>query len=107
VRDALATRRSTRTSLPTGQTRLGFICGARSDPEDRRSAPGPRFRGRGRGGHYPPWPVPVQRAPRRPVVMPAGRSPGAARERGVRFAAPAGTAPHPAIVTSRDDALGR
>ena len=32
-------------------------------------------------GSYPPPPVPVQRQSRRPVFMPAGRLPGAARER--------------------------
>jgi hypothetical protein len=32
-----------------------------------------RFLGRDSGGRYPPSSVPVQRAPRRPVVMPAGR----------------------------------
>ena len=60
--------------------------------ERRSSAPGTRFLGRGRGarsesseqpgskdralfsGRYPLLPVPVQRAPRRPVIMPAGRS---------------------------------
>ena len=38
-------------------------------------------------------PVPVQRAPRRPVIVPAGRIPGAARERSAN--PPAGTAPAP------------
>jgi hypothetical protein len=33
-------------------------------------------------GRYPSPPVPVQRASRRPVIMPAGRLPRAARERG-------------------------
>jgi hypothetical protein len=33
-------------------------------------------------GRYPSPPVPVQRASRRPVIMPAGRFPEAARERG-------------------------
>jgi hypothetical protein len=37
-----------------------------------------------------PKPVPVQRAPRRPVIVPAGRIPGAARERSAN--PPAGTA---------------
>src|SRR3984957_2283078 len=30
----------------------------------------PGFRGRGLNGRYPPSPVPVQRAPRAPVIMP-------------------------------------
>jgi hypothetical protein len=34
-----------------------------------------------RSGRYPPPPVPVQRQSRRPVIMPAGRFPEAARER--------------------------
>jgi hypothetical protein len=38
-------------------------------------------------------PVPVQRAPRRPVIVPAGRNPEAARERSAN--PPAGTAPAP------------
>jgi hypothetical protein len=38
-------------------------------------------------------PVPVQRAPRRPVIVPAGRIPEAARERSAN--PPAGTAPAP------------
>jgi hypothetical protein len=41
-------------------------------------------------GCYPSLPVPVQRASRRPVVMPAGRLPRAARERSAN--PPAGTA---------------
>ncbi len=44
-------------------------------------------------GRYPLLPVPVQRAPRRPVVVPAGRIPEAARERSAN--PPAGTAPTP------------
>ena len=35
-----------------------------------------------RNGRYPSPPVPVQRASRRPVIVPAGRLPRAARERG-------------------------
>ena len=34
-----------------------------------------------KSGRYPPPPVPVQRLSRRPVIMPAGRLPEAARER--------------------------
>ena len=41
-------------------------------------------------GRYPPSPVPVQRAPRAPVVLPAGMMPKAARER--LAIPPAGTA---------------
>ena len=44
-------------------------------------------------GRYPSPPVPVQRASRRPVIMPAGRLPRAARERTAN--PPAGTAPTP------------
>ena len=40
-----------------------------------------RFLGRSFGGRYPSLPVPVQRQSRRPVIMPAGRLPEAARER--------------------------
>jgi hypothetical protein len=43
-----------------------------------------------RNGRYPSPPVPVQRASRRPVVVPAGRLPRAARERSAN--PPAGTA---------------
>ena len=43
-----------------------------------------------RNGRYPSPPVPVQRASRRPVIMPAGRLPRAARERVTK--PPAGTA---------------
>jgi hypothetical protein len=46
-----------------------------------------------RNGRYPSPPVPVQRASRRPVIMPAGRLPRAARERTAN--PPAGTAPAP------------
>src|SRR5580692_8727300 len=56
-------------------------------------SPRPRFPRPGFGGRYPPTPVSVQRAPRRPVVVPDERDPRAARE---RFARPrAGTAPAP------------
>jgi hypothetical protein len=46
-----------------------------------------------RNGHYPSPPIPVQRASRRPVIVPAGRLPRAARERVTK--PPAGTAPTP------------
>ena len=46
-----------------------------------------------RNGRYPSPPVPVQRASRRPVIVPAGRLPRAARERTAN--PPAGTAPTP------------
>jgi hypothetical protein len=37
------------------------------------------------GGRYPPSPVPVQRLSRRPVIMPAGRFPEAAREQSLKL----------------------
>jgi hypothetical protein len=43
-------------------------------------------------------PVPVQRAPRRPVIVPAGRGPGAARARGYE---PRPRAPHPTPPSER------
>ena len=54
-----------------------------------------------RNGRYPSPPVPVQRASRRPVIMPAGRLPRAARERGYE-APPAGTALAPFQGSSRE-----
>ena len=39
-------------------------------------SPRPCFLGPGSGGCHPPSPVPVQRAPRRPVVLPDQRCPG-------------------------------
>ena len=57
----------------------------------------PRFLGRGLGGCYPLPPVPVQRAPRRPVLMPDGRSPGAARVQRERTPPPAGATSGPII----------
>ena len=65
---ALACRRST-TALAAASQRH------RSVPD---ALPGTRLR----DGRYPPPPVPVQRQSRRPVVMPAGRITGTARERG-------------------------
>src|ERR1700693_1406769 len=44
-------------------------------------------------GRYPSPPVPVQRASRRPVIVPAGRLPRAARERTAN--PPESTAPRP------------
>ena len=46
--------------------------------QPQAALPGTRLR----NGRYPSPPVPVQRASRRPVIMPAGRLPRAARERG-------------------------
>ena len=59
---ALALRRSTAAFAKSRRTWLN---------------PGPRFLGR---GHF--CPVPVQRAPRRAVLVPPGRGPGVARVRG-------------------------
>ena len=61
-RGALASRRFT-AALATG-----------CDPDD--SAPGRASWDPASRGRYPLSPVPVQRAPRRPVVMPDGRCPG-------------------------------
>ena len=58
--------------------------------------PGTRLR----NGRYPSPPVPVQRASRRPVVVPAGRLPRAARERVTK--PPAGTALTPFRGSSRE-----
>jgi hypothetical protein len=57
--------------------------------QPQAALPGTRLR----NGRYPSPPVPVQRASRRPVVLPAGRLPRAARERTAN--PPAGTAPAP------------
>ena len=46
--------------------------------QPQAALPGTRLK----DGRYPSPPVPVQRASRRPVIMPAGRLPRAARERG-------------------------
>ena len=53
-----------------------------------------------RNGRYPSPPVPVQRASRRPVIVPAGRLPRAARERVTK--PPAGTALAPFQGSSRE-----
>ena len=54
--------------------------------QPQAALPGTRLK----DGRYPSPPVPVQRASRRPVIMPAGRLPRAARERVAK--PPAGTA---------------
>jgi hypothetical protein len=59
----------------------------------RRSAPGALPGTRLRNGRYPSPPVPVQRLSRRPVIVPAGRFPEAARERSVSIRP---REPHPA-----------
>ena len=58
--------------------------------ERRHSTPGRASWDLAKDGCYPSPPVPVQRASRKPVIMPAGRLPRAARERFAR--PPAGTA---------------
>jgi hypothetical protein len=68
---ALACRRST-----------AALRGANQRP---RSAPGALPGTWLKRGRYPPPPVPVQRHCRRPVMLPAGRFPEAARERSVSF----------------------
>ena len=55
-------------------------------------SPRPCFLGPGSGGCHPPSPVPVQRAPRRPVVLPDQRCPGPPGS-GTQIRA---RAPHPA-----------
>ena len=55
-------------------------------------SPRPCFLGPGSRGYHPPSPVPVQRAPRRPVVLPDERCPGPPGS-GVQIRA---RAPHPA-----------
>ena len=55
-------------------------------------SPRPCFLGPGSGGCHPPSPVPVQRAPRRPVFLPDQRCPGPPGS-GVQIRA---RAPHPA-----------
>jgi hypothetical protein len=109
---------------PAGRARLpAFHCGScQGDCSSPRRNPGQSFLGLGgslrvlrtanRGesrkhlhGRYPRPPVPVQRAPRAPVIVPAGMMPGPP-ERGSDKPPPAGTAPrsagrsHPAGVLS-------
>ena len=65
-------------------------------------SPRPCFLGPGSGGCHPPSPVPVQRAPRRPVFLPDQRCPGPPGS-GVQIRA---RAPHPAPLSghaSRND----
>ena len=64
--------------------------------QPQAALPGTRLR----SGRYPSPPVPVQRASRRPVVVPAGRLPRAARER--LRTPPAGTALAPFQGSSRE-----
>ena len=68
-RSALANRRSTAALAAANQRRRSA-----SD-----ALPGTRLK----NGGYPSPPVPVQRQSRRPVIVPAGRCPEAARERSV------------------------
>ena len=70
--------RSPRTSSAPGRARFPALrSGTRHASRNQHwLSPRPCFLGPGSGGCHPPSPVPVQRAPRRPVVLPDQRCPG-------------------------------
>jgi hypothetical protein len=82
-RDALACRRSTAALAAASQRRRSAPARASWDAVGAHSPDGSKDRAL-LNGRYPRLPVPVQRAPRRPVIVPAGRIPRAARERGYK-----------------------
>jgi hypothetical protein len=77
---ALACRRSTAALAAANQRRRSAPARASWDAVGAHDLDGSKDRALLRG-RYPLLPVPVQRAPRRPVMVPAGRFAGAARER--------------------------
>jgi hypothetical protein len=80
---------------PTGAPPRLLLRRTNATAQPQAALPGTRLR----NGRYPSPPVPVQRASRRPVVVPAGRLPRAARERVTK--PPAGTALAPFQGSSR------
>jgi hypothetical protein len=71
-------RASSGTRTPVGVPPRLSLRRPNATAQPQAALPGTRLR----NGCYPSPPVPVQRASRRPVIVPAGRLPRAARERG-------------------------
>jgi hypothetical protein len=88
-----------RARTPTGAPPRLLHRRTNATAQPQAALPGTRLK----DGCYPSPPVPVQRASRRPVIMPAGRLPRAARERFAR--PPAGTALAPLSGSHLESAL--